>query len=686
MDRANLRPKVRTAIRLAAERAWNVMHADGHWCAEIRANVTVTAEHIFFYASLGKPPPGGYAPFQRFIQSQQNPDGSWGLAPSYPGDVSTSCEAYLALKMCGLSVACETMQRARAFILSKGGVAKVRVFTRIFLAMFGLFPWSAVPNLPPEAILLPAWCPLNVYKLASWARSTVIPLLLIRHHKPIYRIPGVGAEQQSWLDEIWLDPESKSVPYSPPISELWNRDVTSLLFAIGDRILSWLTCYHILPLRRLARKRCVDWIIEHQESQGDWAGIVMPMICSVQALLLEGYSIVDPVIDRGLTAIERFAYEDEAGRRVQACVSPHWDTVLMITSLCETASAAPKRLHRCVEWVTKRQQLVEHGDWRIYNPQLRPGGFSFEYNNSWYPDVDDTAATVLALLKYNARFVHSNTVLDAINWILGMQSKSGGWAAFDTNNDKLWLNKIPFSDMDALCDPPTADITGRVLEAFGLAMDICRELDSSLPALDRMDAACDRGIAFLCRQQETDGSWFGRWGSNYLYGTSAVLCGLQRFVIDRDDVRDMVGAAVEWIKTAQNADGGWGEDLMSYKDSRLAGRGVSSASQTAWALMGLLSHLSSDDESVAKGIHWLLTSQTEACGDGGGASWPEMAYTGTGFPGHFYFGYDLYRHYFPMMALGRYLKRSDEHDGDDRVGDADSVDSGAAGLGTATAL
>jgi squalene-hopene/tetraprenyl-beta-curcumene cyclase len=396
----------------------------------------------------------------------------------------------------------------------------------------------------------------------------------------------------------------------------------------------------------------MQWILERQEKTGDWAGIFPPMHASVYAFILEGYTLKDDPVRLGIQAMERFAWEDKQGKRIQPCVSPVWDTALMTIGLCDAMSPNRTTLDQAITWIRNRQLLRSQGDWQIYRPNLAPGGFSFEYENSWYPDVDDTAAIILAQLKYDKASLTSSSVLAAATWICGMQNPDGGWAAFDVENDKLFLNKIPFSDMDSLCDTSCADITGRILEAFGLMMKcatVKADISDILPALR---VACARGVQYLAATQEANGAWYGRWGCNYVYGTGHALCGLAYFV-DDNRVPAMVKPALQWLKAEQNEDGGWGESLLSYHspDQRRQG---STPSQTAWALMGFLAHLPTDDVSVERGVQYLVSSQKSERGLG--SSWSESVYTGTGFPNHFYLGYDYYRHYFPMMALGRYLQ------------------------------
>ncbi|KAI2913830.1 hypothetical protein CBS63078_3571 [Aspergillus niger] len=625
---------VEHTLKLATEYALDSIRSDGHWCGELRSNVTITAEYIFLRHALGMDLRADNMAYCRYILSQQNCDGSWGLAPEYPGDVSTTTEAYLALKLLGMSPDMPVMQQARAFVLKAGGAEKVRVFTRIFLATFGLFPWNAVPQLPVELILLPSSCPINMYTLASWARGTIAPLLIICHHRPVYALP------EDYLDELWLDPTDKNVPYGASLWDLLSQgDITGLAFSVVDNLLYYLNG--------------LQWILERQEPTGDWAGIFPPMHASVYAFVLEGYELDDPPVRLGIQALESFALDDEKGKRIQACVSPVWDTALMSIGLCDAMSPDKYVLQQAITWIRDRQLLKPCGDWRIYRPKLAPGGFSFEYENSHYPDVDDTAAIILAQIKHDPQAISSNSVTAAARWILGMQNSDGGWAAFDVDNNKLFLNKIPFSDMDSLCDTSCADITGRILEAFGLIL----RLESKKPVLSPMlRLACTRGITYLASIQEPNGAWFGRWGSNYIYGTSHALCGLSYFVEGDPRVGKLVQPALQWLKSGQNDDGGWGESLLSYQFPGNEQRQASTPSQTAWALMGLLAHLPLTDTAIERGIRWLVSSQRPE--KGFGASWSEPTYTGTGFPNHFYLGYDYYRHYFPMMALGRYLREA----------------------------
>lgn len=647
---------VRNALTLARNHAFNIVQPDGHWVGEQRGNATITAEYVFLRQSLNLSLTHDGPALRKYILSDQKADGSWSIAPSYPGDVSTSVEAYLALKI--LSVpATDTaaMSRARDFIIAAGGVEKVRIFTRFYLAAFGLFPWTAVPELPVELALMPKWAPINIYHLSSWARSTIMPLLILSHHQPVYALPNGKSAKNDFLDELWCNPTQKNVPYSERLGPLLATDWTASSFVAVDKALHFLNGLRSFPLRSYARRQCIEWILEHQEGTGDWGGIFPPMHLDCLALVLEGFSVMDDQVVRGLEAIERFAWQDSRGKRMQPCVGPVWDTILMTIGLCDAGiQTDDPHLVRAVDWFKSRQLFGVEGDWRVYNSRLKSGGFSFEYFNTWYPDVDDTAAAVLAFIKQDSRSANSDSVTAALEWTLGMQNRDGGWAAFDLNNDKIFLNKIPFSDMDSPCDPSSADVTGRVLEAFGLLDRISLDVKIKEDLMRRMRFACESAIIYLASTQEPTGAWYGRWGCNYIYGTSNVLCGLAYFARDNPRVQNLVKPAVSWLLSVQNTDGGWGEDLDTYIYPKRAGCGSSTASQTAWGAMALLAHLSKHDKAIERSVAYLVRSQTDR--EGNGSTWPEVGHLGTDFPGHFYLGYTLYPHFFPMMALGRYLE------------------------------
>ena len=639
---------VERAVEAAQDFLWRTRRSE-HWCGELESNPSITAEYVLLCQALGIDLAEKAAPAVRYLSSRQKADGSFGLAANHPGDVSTTAETYLALRILGVGVEDERMRRAERFIRSSGGLARVRVFTRINLALFGLFPWEAVPAVPPEFVLLPPSSPVNIYRLSSWARSTMVPLFVVFHHRPVFALPNGRSPENGWLDHLWLDPAHKAVPYRPSLLETLRREGPGwkLFFNASDSLLRLYDRARTLgpgpALRARALEACERWVLERQEPTGDWAGIFPPMMNGVLALRLAGHPLDSGPVRRGLEAIEAFGRLDDEGFRVEACQSPVWDTILALIGLLDSgAHGEDPRLLEARRWVESMQLTDDRGDWKVYNPRGTPGGFSFEYANSWYPDVDDTAAVVIGLLKQDPASRGSGVVRRAVSWMLSMQNRDGGFGAFDVDNDSQYLNEIPFSDMDSLCDPSSPDVTGRVLEALGILGD---------PA---HGSACRRALDYLRRSQEPEGSWFGRWGVNYVYGTSNVLNALARLRIPASD--RMVERALRWLETVQNPDGGFGEGLESYADRTWMGKGPSTASQTAWGVLGLLAYRSAKSERVRRGVEWLVRRQL-----GGGearGSWNEEESTGTGFPRHFYLRYHLYRHYFPLMALGRFRAAS----------------------------
>ncbi|KAI9045876.1 terpene cyclase/mutase family protein [Aspergillus affinis] len=653
--------EAKQCLQQAASFTKELVRSDGHWCGEVKSNVSNTAEYIMLRHALGLEIPSPET-WISWILSEQNPDGSWGLAPDLGGYVSFGVEAYFALKLLGLSPEHPEMTKARNSILAAGGVARVRIFTRFFLAIFGLVPWKAVPEMPPDLILVPPSAPFSIYNMASWARLTVVPLLLVSHHRPIFALPNGRSEVNTFLDELWCDPKDKQAPYSPSLWKPWKADLTSLGFTVIDNILHAVNGLRNFPWRIYARQRCLDFVLEHQDEDGTWAGCYPQMHASLIALIVEGYSIDSRPVQRGLHGLESFIWSDQNGKRMQASISPVWDTILMTIGLLDAGLPTEnKYIRRSTSWVRKRQALGLQGDWKVLNPKLRSGGFTFQYHNAWAPDVDDTAAAVLAFMKQNPLSVDSEPVLRSIEWILGMQNTDGGWGAFDRGNDKLFFNRIPFSDMEAMCDPSTADVTARVIEAFGLVMKTDSREKSLVPRDMKvaMMSAADRAMKYLVSEQDAGGAWFGRWGANYIYGTSNVICGFaeMKFIQSSTDVRigDCMEKGVDWLLSFQNSDGGWGESLDTYRDPSAAGQGPSTASQSAWALMALLTSLHPTHRAIFRGVQYLVSTQTAVSKNG--ASWPERPYTGVGFPNHFYLGYSLYSHYFPMMALGRYISK-----------------------------
>ncbi|KAG6550217.1 hypothetical protein Mapa_008177 [Marchantia paleacea] len=675
----DLRRSVGAAAGRAAEYLLSIQRTTEHfWCAELEANATLTSEYIMLLQILGlhlteerKTKIVNY-----FTKRQNSEDGSWSIAFGAEGEISTTTEAYLALTILGLDADDFVLRKAKAFILAKGGLSRVRVFTKINLALFGLLPWTAIPVLPPELILLPAQLPVSLYRFSSWARSTTVPLLVINHHRPVYKLPNETCYKM--MEELWFPHTERNVPYLPPVRQVLKKNGVSWksFVSLIDPLLRIYDKYKPSMFRKYAIQKCMEFIVDHQEQEGDSAGIIPPMVYGAIAMTLQGYSLGSKEVMGCVQAIERFSWETHGQYRIQSCVSPVWDTALSVIALLDCGwSPKDVRIEGAVRWLLNRQVLVEHGDWKIYRPKLESGGWAFEYFNSWYPDVDDTAAVVISLFKHSPDAIHSHNVHRALRWILGMRNKDGGWAAFDADNDKLFLNDLPTSDMGALCDPSTPDVVGHVLEVLGLYLELSEQYkheETHRPLRSDAETGMRLGIQYLRDSQEIQGSWFGRWAVNYIFGTSACLCGLASVGIPMSD--PMVSRAIEWVKYCQNEDGGWGEGVDTYNDKSQMGKGIESTpSQTAWALMGLLAYLPSEDMSIQSGIQWLVRNIVHPSEEPAeafeselkipvntttGGTWNERHFTGTGFPNHFYIKYHLYRHYFPMMALGRYLRSS----------------------------
>ena len=618
VDRRNgTDPETLQAIARAREHLLSLQNAGGWWKAELQTNVTMDAEDLLLREFLGIGDPALTERAARWIRSQQRADGSWANFFAGPGELSTTAEAYVALRLAGDSPQAEHMQSAAAFVRGAGGLQKARVFTHIWLALFGAWPWERVPSLPAELMLLPSWVPLNVYDFACWARQTVVAMSVVMSYRPARHL-------EFGLDELYSE-----APWSPPPAP---SRVGRTLLAL-DRVLR---VYQRRPLRRLresALDRAERWIVDRQEADGSWGGIQPPWVYSLIALTLRGYSVDHPVIQRGLAGLEKFAIDDGGTRRLEACQSPVWDTALALIALADSGQARDDdAMVRGADWLLG-EQIPARGDWAIRRPKLEPGGWAFEFANVNYPDVDDTAEVVLALRAVD--HPDPERVRRAIDrgtrWLVGMQSSDGGWGAFDADNCRWMIRDIPFCDFGEVIDPPSADVTAHSLEM--------------LAGLGRAaEEPARRGVAWLLDNQHPDGSWFGRWGVNHVYGTGAVVPALIAGGISPD--HRSIRRGVAWLERHQNEDGGWGEDARSYDDPAWIGHGPSTASQTAWALLAL--HAAGQrSDAVRRGVRWLVQTQRP---DG---SWDEPQHTGTGFPSDFYINYHLYRMVFPLTALGR---------------------------------
>jgi squalene-hopene/tetraprenyl-beta-curcumene cyclase len=600
-------------------------HPDGYWIGELETNVCMAAEYLLLTHFLGVRDDSRWQKIANYIRGQQRPDGTWSIYYGGPPDINATVESYFALKLAGVSPDDPAMRRARDWVLSQGGVPGVRVFTKIWLALFGQWDWRGVPVLPPEMMFLPHWFPLNIYDFASWARATIVPMLIILSERPTCPVPD-----HARIDELYPNGR-EGTDYAPPkpAGASWKR-----FFHEADGVLRRYDRVAQPQLRKRAYKAAEEWIIAHQEADGSWGGIQPPWVYSLIALHLRGYPLDHPVIKRGLDGFDGvWAVEDERTFNSQACLSPVWDTALAMIALLDSGLPPDHpALQSAARWLL-REQVLTGGDWQVRAPAVEPGGWSFEFENDWYPDVDDTAEVLIALAR--TRLPDERRKLATIErgrkWLLGMQSANGGWGAFDKDNTRRLTNEIPFCDFGEVIDPPSEDVTAHVIEALALLGD--RESD-----------AVQRGLRFLRREQRPEGSWFGRWGVNYVYGTGSVLPAFH--AAGRDMSKRRFQRAANWLRDRQNADGGWGETCASYDDTTLTGVGESTASQTAWGLMGLLAADGSDD-AVEKGVRYLVERQEE---DG---QWEEPQFTGTGFPGDFYIKYHLYRNYWPLTALGR---------------------------------
>jgi squalene-hopene/tetraprenyl-beta-curcumene cyclase len=594
---------------------------DGWWKGELRTNVTMDAEDLLLRQFLGILRPDELEEAARWIRSQQRDDGTWATFHGGPGDLSVTIEAYAALRLAGDRPDQRHMTRARAFVIAQGGIEASRVFTRIWLALFGEWPWDDLPAMPPELILLPSWVPLNVYDWACWARQTVVPITIVATLRPMRPLSFTLTELRTGVDPRPM-----------------KSGLVATAFGALDRVLK---AYHRLPVhpgRGFAYRRAAEWIVARQEADGGWGGIQPPWVYSILALHLLEYPLEHPVLAAAINGLEGFLVREQTTdgvvRRLEACQSPVWDTCLAVTALLD-AGAAPDAapVVRAGSWLLE-QEIRVTGDWAVRRPGLTPSGWAFEFANDIYPDIDDAAEVVLGLLRLTDVLPDAAAAIErGTQWTVGMQSRDGGWAAFDADNTRRLIERLPFCDFGAVIDPPSADVTAHVIEMLGHR------------GLVDTDAA-RRGLRWLVDAQESDGSWFGRWGANYVYGTGAAVPALLAAGIDEKS--PSIRHAVRWLEEHQNADGGWGEDLRSYADEAWRGRGQSTPSQTAWALLALIG-VDSGTTAVERGVTWLVDAQRP---DGG---WDEESYTGTGFPGDFYISYEMYRLVFPLSALGRFM-------------------------------
>lgn len=627
-------------LDLAIDRAvgWLLsrQHPEGYWWGELESNATITAEHLFLTHVLGIGTSELWDKIARQLLEWQNDEGSWSLWYGGPGELSTTVEAYVALKMAGVDPGSPEMKRAQEWILAHGGVERVRNFTKIWLALLGEWPWEGLPVIPPEVVLLPRWFPINIYEFGSWARGTLVPLTIVYAHRPTFPVPSYAR-----IDELFPRGRREADLSLPRKGSLWGR-----FFAVMDGVLRVHEHSRWKPLRKRAMKLAEEWIIARQEADGCWGGIQPAWVYSLIALYVLGHDPEGPILKKGIEGFKRYSIEEDGKFRLQSCISPVWDTGLAMIGLQDAGLPADHpALVKAGKWLLSEQIFVG-GDWQVRS-RARPGGWAFEFDNDIYPDTDDTAVVLMAILRTDLPERAKEFALSrGLEWLLGMQSKNGGWGAFDRNNARALLREIPFADFGEMIDPPSVDVTAHIVEFLGRM--------GYRPGFKPLD----RALRYIFREQEKDGPWYGRWGVNYIYGTGYVLPALEAVGFPMDDLR--VRKAVDWLRSRQNDDGGWGEGVESYHDPSLRGRGPSTASQTAWALLALIAaeetrrprraaSLSGEvDLAVRRGIEYLVKTQRP---DG---TWDEPYFTGTGFPTDFMIRYHLYRHYFPLMALGRY--------------------------------
>jgi squalene-hopene/tetraprenyl-beta-curcumene cyclase len=622
----------RVAAAIGGARNWllSQQHEDGYWCGELEADSTLESDYILLHVLLGTSNQERFQKCANYILRHQNEDGGWPIFNGGPSNISASVKAYFGLKLAGYKPDHPALARACKKILELGGVTKVNTFTKIYLCFLGQYDYDAVPAIPPEIVLFPNWFWFNIYEISSWSRAILVPLSIVYAKKPFKKIPD-----EMHIDELFVGGRDKS-----RMRLEWSDKLISWrnFFLVFDRLTHWFEAVHIRPLRSMALKKAEKWMLERFEMSDGLAAIYPAMLNAIIALRCQGYSLDDPQMIRALDEFEKLGIEEEDTFRMQPCKPPVWDTAYAMFALGE--AGLPKtdpRMVQSADWILQKQ-VRKPGDWTVNNKKGKPGGWYFEFNNEFYPDVDDTAMVALGLAQVehpNGRY-QLESVERAIDWVLSMQCKNGGFASFDKDNDRMVFQYIPFADHNAMLDPPTVDITGRVLEmlaAYGY---------------DKNHPAVKKALKFIRDEQEPDGSWFGRWGVNYIYGTMQVLRGLEAMGTDHHE--PYVQQAAEWIRMVQNPDGGWGETCGSYDDPNTKGIGPSTPSQTAWAVMGLLAANDTRSDSVAKGVAYLLKIQKK---DG---SWDEPWYTGTGFPRVFYLMYHMYRQYFPLIALTTYKK------------------------------
>ncbi|HEY6538791.1 MAG TPA: squalene--hopene cyclase [Candidatus Dormibacteraeota bacterium] len=621
--------EVEQALHRAVDRLLERQNPDGSWSGELESNASITAEYLLLQRFLGRAWPGREAAVVKYLRGQQREDGSYGIAPEVGGDVSITAEVLVAMRAAGVPARDPQVQLAWRFVERQGGLRATRLFTRMWLALGGIWPWDEIPAIPPEWMLVPAQQLGSIYDLASWARATTVPLTILRSLRTVFPL------ESPTRDELPLGPHRPGVG-----APTWK---------VVDRALRTYGRVALVGLRPRALARAERWIVEHQEADGSWAGIQPPWVYGLMALRARGYPLDHPVMERGLDALESFGIEDEQGFRLQACISPVWDTALALWALLDAGvPARHPALVKAIDWLVARE-VAKIGDWAVRRPGTPPGGWPFEFYNDQYPDTDDTAV-VLSALTVAGHDRHESTAVGeamsrAVAWLLVMQGEDGGYAAFDADNNRTWVEHLPIADFGEMLDRPSPDVTAHVVEAL-----------TRVGGRD-LEPARDRALAWLRSAEEGAGAYYGRWGVNYVYGDAAAATAYAALQLPEDG--DRLVRIGDWVRLNQHASGGFGESVLSYHDRAHIGRGEPTPSQTAWALLALLEAGDAAGEAEARhrftaatesAVRWLLQHQEETGG------WTDQQFTGTGFPRAFYLRYHLYATIFPVMALGRALR------------------------------
>ncbi len=626
----NWAERLEKAIERGANHLLSLQAEEGYWQGELEADSTLESDYIYYLHVLGKADPERIAKLANYVRQGQLPDGGWSIYPGGPSELNATCKAYFALKLAGDSPYAPNLVRAREIVHRLGGLEHSNSYVRFYLALVGAVSWDLVPSIPPELLLIPSWFIFNIYEMSSWTRGIVIPMAILSALRPDWKLP-----ERAHVDELFKDPERKTAALD------WSGQILSWknVFLAVDRGLKLYEKWPWKPFRQRAIREAKSWMLDHIERTDGLAAIYPAMMNSIFLLMAFGHGPDDPLTLREIKEFSRFEIEEQDTIRMQPCVSPVWDTCIAMVAL-EEAGLPPDHpaLVKAAEWLLSKQVLGP-GDWQVKNKDAEPGGWAFEFRNDFYPDVDDTAFVLMALerVRYPDPARMEAAMRRGIQWLLSMQNRDGGWGAFDRDNDRKFLCNIPFADHNAMIDPSTADVTARVVECLGRF-----GWSDGHPVIRR-------AVNFLLKDQSKDGSWFGRWGVNYIYGTSGVLRALETVSLA---TREFCQRAVNWLRSVQKVDGSFGESLLSYDVPATKGQGTSTASQTAWGLIGLLAGAGTEDSAVRKAVAYLVHRQQA---DG---SWSEPEFTGTGFPGVFYLKYHLYRNSFPVYALARYFHQS----------------------------